>query len=100
MQSTGRIVHVVPQSAEVYQVHSLAQLQMGYSEGYRRDWTACTFAPVLLCNTRLLGEKDLGRLRMPLVAIYSIILPFSARREQYKDMCNRVATLLRFTKSM
>lgn len=58
LQSTRRVLYVVSQSAKVHQIHSLAQLQMGYLEGYSRDRFDYTYAVILLRNTRLLRKKD------------------------------------------
>lgn len=58
LQSTRRVLYVVSQSAKVHQIHSLAQLQMGYPEGYSRDRFDYTYAVILLRNTWLLRKKD------------------------------------------
>lgn len=60
-QSTGCLVHVVPESAEIDPVHRLAQLQVGDPEGYHHSGRCHYDTAVLLRDTRIHRQAHAGR---------------------------------------
>lgn len=53
---------MVSQPAKVYQIYSLAQLQVGHTEGSGSDRLDRTYAFILLRYTGLFREEDPGSL--------------------------------------
>lgn len=60
-QSTGCVLHVVPQPAQVGPLHRLAQLQVANHQGPHHNWVGPPAVAVLLRHPGLLREKDAGR---------------------------------------
>ena len=61
-QSSRYILHLVPESAEVYPLHIVASVQMGDTEGTAVHADGCVTGTVLLQYARIHRQKDVQRL--------------------------------------